>query len=108
MACRSVNHPQQSDLQSRPFQFKIKGGHKLSAVADPLIGCFDLIVAVPAPEHLPAARRHELAAPPVVLAAVLEQASALLLLQASRMWVSPAGGEMPNAIYVLDEVRHEL
>lgn len=42
-----------------------------SAGSHPLIGCLDLVVTVAAPEHLPAAGRDQLAAPPVVLAAEL-------------------------------------
>ena len=42
-----------------------------SAGSHPLIGCLDLVVTVAAPEHLPAAGRDQLAAPPIVLAAEL-------------------------------------
>ncbi len=56
----------------------------MGAETDPLIGCFDLIVTVPAPEHLPAAWRHQLAASPVVLAPMLEQACLLPLLQPAK------------------------
>ena len=42
-----------------------------SAGSHPFIGCLDLVVTVAAPEHLPAAGRNQLAAPPVVFAAEL-------------------------------------